>query len=60
MKKGWMYIVISTILFSTMEIALKEIAGDFNPMQLTMTRFLAGGICHHRYQCIGSCGSLFL
>ncbi|MDY3750433.1 hypothetical protein A5N82_06210 [Christensenella minuta] len=44
MKKGWMYIVISTILFSTMEIALKEIAGDFNPMQLTMTRFLAGGI----------------
>ncbi|MBC5648080.1 DMT family transporter [Christensenella tenuis] len=44
MKKGWIYIAISTILFSTMEIALKEIAGDFNPMQLTMTRFLAGGI----------------
>lgn len=44
MKKGWIYIVISTILFSTMEIALKEIAGDFNPMQLTMTRFLVGGV----------------
>lgn len=27
-----------------MEIALKEIAGDFNPVQLTMTRFLVGGI----------------
>ena len=27
-----------------MEIALKQIAGDFNPMQLTLTRFLIGGI----------------
>lgn len=44
MKKGWLYIAAATILFSTLEIVLKEIAGDFNPMQLTMTRFLAGGI----------------
>ena len=44
MKKSWIYIVSAIILFSTMEIALKQIAGDFNPMQLTLTRFLIGGI----------------
>lgn len=44
MKKSWIYIISAIILFSTMEIALKQIAGDFNPMQLTLTRFLIGGI----------------
>lgn len=44
MKKGYIYIALSTVLFSSMEIALKEVASDFNPIQLTFTRFLLGGI----------------
>lgn len=44
MKNSWVFIAAATILFSTIEIALKAIAGDFSPMQLTMTRFLVGGI----------------
>ncbi|MEA4853921.1 MAG: DMT family transporter [Christensenella sp.] len=44
MKKGFIFIALATVLFSTMEIALKRIAGDFNPVQLTATRFLIGGI----------------
>lgn len=43
-KKGFIYIAITTVLFSSMEIALKFIAGDFNPVQLTFSRFLIGGI----------------
>lgn len=44
MKKGYLYIAMSTILFSTMEIALKTIGGQFHPIQLTLSRFLIGGI----------------
>ncbi|MEG1256243.1 DMT family transporter [Clostridium sp.] len=44
MKKGVMYIGLSTLLFSTMEIVLKTISNDFNPIQLTLSRFLIGGI----------------
>lgn len=44
MKKGYIYIALATVLFSTMEIALKEVASDFNPIQLTLSRFLIGGI----------------
>jgi drug/metabolite transporter (DMT)-like permease len=44
MKKGYIYIVLATLLFSSMEITLKFISGDFNPIQLTFSRFLAGGI----------------
>lgn len=44
MKKGYLYITFATILFSTMEIALKSVAGQFHPIQLTLTRFLIGGI----------------
>lgn len=44
MKKGYIYIALATVLFSTMEIALKEVATDFNPIQLTLARFLIGGI----------------
>ncbi len=43
MKKGYVYIAITTILFSLMEIALKGLGGAFNPVQLTFTRFLIGG-----------------
>lgn len=44
MNKGYIYIALTTVIFSTMEIALKFISGVFNPIQLTFTRFLIGGI----------------
>ena len=44
MKKGFIYIGITTFLFSTMEIALKTISDNFNPVQLNFSRFLIGGI----------------
>ncbi|WP_411682236.1 DMT family transporter [Clostridium thailandense] len=44
MKKGYLYIILTTIIFSTMEIALKLVSGVFNPIQLTFTRFFIGGL----------------
>lgn len=44
MKKGYLYIAITTVLFSLMEITLKGLGDAFNPIQLTYTRFLIGGI----------------
>jgi drug/metabolite transporter (DMT)-like permease len=44
MKKGYLYILFATILFSSMETVLKLIAGQFNPIQLTFMRFLIGSI----------------
>ena len=44
MKKGYMYIALTTLIFSTMEIALKLVSDDFNPIQLTFTRFFIGGL----------------
>lgn len=44
MKKGALYIALATLFFSTMEISLKEVSGQFNPMQMTLTRFLIGGL----------------
>ena len=44
MKKGYLYIMLSTVLFSTMEISLKLVSGRFNPVQLTFIRFFIGGI----------------
>lgn len=41
---GYVYILITTLLFSTMEIALKISAGSFNPIQLTFSRFLLGSL----------------
>ena len=43
MKRGYLFIALATLFFSTMEIALKEVAGLFNPVQLNLTRFLIGG-----------------
>ncbi|MCI2035303.1 MAG: DMT family transporter, partial [Oscillospiraceae bacterium] len=43
MKKGYLYIVLATFFFSTMEIALKLSAGSFNAIQLTFLRFFIGG-----------------
>ncbi|AAK79021.1 drug/metabolite transporter (DMT)-like permease [Clostridium acetobutylicum] len=44
MKKGYMYIALTTIIFSTMEIALKLVSKSFNPIQLNFTRFFIGGL----------------
>ena len=42
MKQGYLFIAIATIMFSTMEVALKYIAGEVNSIQLTFTRFFIG------------------
>ena len=44
MTAGYVYIALATLFFSTMEIALKTVAGTFNPIQLNFTRFLVGGL----------------
>ena len=44
MKSGYLFIALATLLFSSMEVALKFVAGQFNPVQMTFSRFLAGGI----------------
>ena len=42
MKKGLLFISIAAILFSTMEIVLKAISLQVNPIQITFLRFLIG------------------
>lgn len=44
MKKGYVYIILSAVIFSTMEIVGKMIAIKINPYQLTFIRFLIGGL----------------
>ncbi|RDY22537.1 DMT family transporter [Romboutsia maritimum] len=44
MKKGYIYIALTTLLFSSMEVVLKSVSNDFNPMQLTLDRFFVGSI----------------
>ncbi len=42
MKKGYFYILAATIMFTSFEVALKFIAGQINPVQLTLCRFSIG------------------
>ena len=44
---GYIYIILCTLIFSTMEVMLKmpAVSGVFKPMQITVERFLIGGIC---------------
>lgn len=44
MTKGYIYIFLTTILFSSMEIALKMITNEINPIQLTFLRFFIGSL----------------
>ena len=44
MKRGYLYILITTLLFSSMEVALKCSAGQLTPLQLNFSRFLVGGL----------------
>jgi drug/metabolite transporter (DMT)-like permease len=44
MRKGYIFIASTTLLFSSMEVALKSMAGRFDPIQLTLLRFAVGGL----------------
>lgn len=47
MKKsysGYLYIILCTLIFSLVEVALKKVSGIFHPMQITALRFFIGGI----------------
>lgn len=44
MRKTFLYVLVSTFLFSSMEITLKMAGSVFNPIQLNFIRFLIGGI----------------
>jgi len=44
MLEGYIFIALTTLLFSSMEVALKLIAGRFDPLQLTLLRFAVGGL----------------
>lgn len=37
-------VIVSALIFSTMEVALKIGGGSFDPLQITMIRFLIGGL----------------
>lgn len=41
---GFIYIILSAVIFSTMEVMLKTVGGAFAPMQITALRFLIGGV----------------
>lgn len=42
MKKGYLYIAIAVVMFTSFEVVLKFIAGQINPIQLTLCRFAIG------------------
>lgn len=44
LKQGYLYIILSTFLFSSMEITIKLISLQLNPIQISFLRFFIGGI----------------
>ena len=42
--KAYINILIATLFFSSMEVAIKYTNGVFNPIQLNFVRFLVGGL----------------
>lgn len=44
MQKGYLFILASTLFFSSMEVVLKTLTGQFHPVQMNFTRFLVGGV----------------
>lgn len=44
LRIGLICIVIATLMFSSMEVAIKLTNGHFNPIQLNMLRFFVGGL----------------
>ncbi len=45
MKKGYLYIAVAVVMFTSFEVVLKFIAGQINPVQLTLCRFVIGFVC---------------
>ncbi len=43
-KSGYFYILACTLIFSTVEVVLKFVAGIFAPLQITLLRFSLGGL----------------
>ena len=43
-KQGYFCIAVTTVFFSQIEIVLKFIGGDLNPVQVTFSRFFFGGL----------------
>lgn len=43
-KKGYIFIIFTTIFFSSMEIALKIFSNDYNPIQMSLLRFIIGSL----------------
>ena len=41
-RSGYFYIILSAVIFSTMEVVLKTVHGVLAPMQITVLRFFAG------------------
>lgn len=44
MKKGYLFIILTALIFSTAEPIFKSVSGIFNPVQFTATRFFFGGV----------------
>jgi len=44
MKKGYWFIILSAFLFSSMEIVLKMVSNQFNPIQISFLRFFVGSL----------------
>lgn len=44
MKKAYFFVVLTALLFSTMEVACKIAGNNLDPFQLTFLRFLIGGL----------------
>lgn len=44
MSRAFVFVILATVFFSTMEITLKGMTGSFNAVQVNVTRFLIGGI----------------
>ena len=42
MKKGYFYIAVAVVMFTSFEVVLKFIAGQINSVQLTLCRFAVG------------------
>ncbi len=44
MKRAYIYVIITALLFGTMEVSCKIGGADLDPFQLTFLRFLIGGL----------------
>lgn len=52
MKKAYAYVIITALLFGTMEVSCKIGGSNLDPFQLTFLRFFIGGIVLMPFACI--------